>query len=135
MKTILFILFFMFCIQNIMSQDVTEIWTNYAGFWNSSEASPNSDLPDNSHELLAFEFINTSDNMIWNNKILNKPNLSASYISFNYPNDEVGKLIVNSLLKSRINLKLNILEALNIKKEIKLKTIQYRAKRSKTLEL
>ena len=33
---------------------VTEIWTNYGGFWNSSASSQNSILPDNSHELLAF---------------------------------------------------------------------------------
>ena len=132
MKTILIL---MFLIQNLMSPNANEISINYAGFWNSSESSPNSVLQDNSHEILAFEFINTSDNMIWNNKILYKPNLSASYISFNYLNDEVGKLMVNNLLISRIISKLIILEALDMEKEIKFKTIEYRAKRSETLEL
>jgi len=38
------------------SQDVTEIWTNYDGFWRSSSTSINPVKPENSHELLAFRF-------------------------------------------------------------------------------
>lgn len=36
--------------------DVNEVWTNFGGFWNSSSSSLNPTNPNNSHELLAFEF-------------------------------------------------------------------------------
>ncbi|MBB4602148.1 hypothetical protein HNQ93_002283 [Hymenobacter luteus] len=35
--------------------NITEIITDYGGFWQSSAAAPNPVLPDNSHDLLAFE--------------------------------------------------------------------------------
>jgi hypothetical protein len=38
------------------AQDVTEVWTNYGGFWNSSSTSISPVQPDNSNELLAFRF-------------------------------------------------------------------------------
>ena len=56
MKKILLIICVIFTFTHTQAQEVTEIWTNYDGFWNSSEASPNPILPDNSHELLAFKF-------------------------------------------------------------------------------
>ena len=135
MKTILFIIFLVFFIQNMMYQDVIEIWTNYKGFWNSSEASPNPVLPDNSHEILAFKFINTSCKMISSNIILVKSNASASYIPPNYLNDEVRKLIIDNLTLARINSKLNILEVFYKKQGNKLKTIDYRSKQSVDIEL
>ncbi len=37
------------------SSQVTQIWTDYQGFWTSSSSSINSTKPDNSHNLLAFK--------------------------------------------------------------------------------
>lgn len=56
MKNIYFLLFFVICGSSLFAQDVTEIWTNYDGFWNSSSTNINPVRPDNSHELLAFRY-------------------------------------------------------------------------------
>ena len=102
MKTIVFIVILVFCIQNIVSQDVTEIWTNFTGFWNSNDI----ELPDDFHELLAFNLIATSGSMIWNNELIDKHNASVSYIPTNYFSDEVSKLIIDDPYITSINSKL-----------------------------
>uniref|UniRef100_UPI00130059CC hypothetical protein n=1 Tax=Psychroflexus aestuariivivens TaxID=1795040 RepID=UPI00130059CC len=39
---------------------VTEIWTDYGGYWNSSSTNMNPVQPDNTHALLAFRFNGTN---------------------------------------------------------------------------
>jgi hypothetical protein len=51
-----FLICLLFVNVSIAQNNVTEIWTNYNGFWNSSSTSINPILPNNSHELLAFRF-------------------------------------------------------------------------------
>src|SRR5687768_6731831 len=40
----------------LKAQSVTEVITDYAGFWKSSSSAINAVKPDNSHNLLAFTF-------------------------------------------------------------------------------
>lgn len=51
--------FIVFVVVSTAQSNVTEIWTNYNGFWSSSATTINPVRPDNSHELLAFRFGST----------------------------------------------------------------------------
>ena len=55
----LYVLFLLLCFitfNSTVNAQVTEIWTDYNGFWRSSSTSINSIRPDNGHNLLAFRF-------------------------------------------------------------------------------
>lgn len=50
------LLFLLFCSQLSGAQAVTEIITDYKGYWKSAAAAPNAAKPDNAHNLLAFSY-------------------------------------------------------------------------------
>ncbi|GGE45057.1 T9SS type A sorting domain-containing protein [Psychroflexus planctonicus] len=57
--TILFLVLSLFGLLNAFGQNVDALWTDYNGYWNSSENNINSIEPDNSHNLLAFRYDGT----------------------------------------------------------------------------
>jgi hypothetical protein len=58
MKKIILFLALVLSVSTQAQVKVTQIWTDYGGFWTSSSTSPNSVEPDNSHNLLAFRVEN-----------------------------------------------------------------------------
>lgn len=75
--------------QTVADTEVTEIWTNYDGFWNAATGStpvPNVQ-PDNSHELLAYRFVeydasgNEISNTVYSTGV-NDAKLTAEGVSF-----------------------------------------------------
>lgn len=59
MKIKIFFGFFL-CLALSLSAQVTEVHTNYNGFWSSSSSSINSLNPDNSHDVLGFTYNGTT---------------------------------------------------------------------------
>lgn len=64
----LFVLFFASFAAH--SQAVTEVVTDYNGYWKSSSSAPNAIKPDNGHNLLAFRYNNTLYSTGVNNDLL-----------------------------------------------------------------
>lgn len=52
-------MFFLWTQLTIAQKIVTQIYSDYNGYWFSSTASVNTILPDNSHNLLAFKYEST----------------------------------------------------------------------------
>ncbi len=57
--------------------EIDEVWTDYGGFWNSSSTSINPVEPDNSHDLLAFEF-----NGVTYSTGVDDPTLTSNSVTF-----------------------------------------------------
>ncbi|MGB2087057.1 MAG: T9SS type A sorting domain-containing protein [Psychroflexus salarius] len=79
--SIVLILLFLGISLNTTAQ-VTEIWTDYQGYWRSSNTNFNSVKPDNTHNLLAFRFNGTVYSTNVNNAILDDNNVTYTSVDF-----------------------------------------------------
>ncbi|HEX8314832.1 MAG TPA: T9SS type A sorting domain-containing protein [Flavisolibacter sp.] len=73
---------FLFCTIAGSAQAVTEIVTDYKGFWQSGAAAINPVKPDNSHNLIAFTFNGIRYSTGVNNALLSSHGLSFSAADF-----------------------------------------------------
>lgn len=87
-------LVFLLLTYNAKSQ-VTEIWTDYQGYWNSSSSSINALKPDNTHHLLAFRYNGTIYSTDLDNTILDN-NSVTGYVSTNFRALPVSTLPVST---------------------------------------
>ena len=100
MKNKLLIAIFTLLTYGLSAQDVTEIYTNYNGFWSSSETSSNPLNPDNSHELLGFTWNGTTystgvdDTKLTNNGIGFTPLVVRALPIFELPTSGGGSYFV-----------------------------------------
>ncbi|HIB38471.1 T9SS type A sorting domain-containing protein [Mesonia sp.] len=78
---LLFLTMIVFFSVNVQAQ-VTEIYTNYLGYWKSTSTNQNSILPENSHAVLAFTASGTTYSTGVNDVILN--NQSVTYSAQNF---------------------------------------------------
>ena len=69
---------------NVTDAQVTEIWTDYQGFWRSSSSNINSIRPNNTHNLLAFRFNGIIYSTNVNNTILDNNGLMGMYNTLNF---------------------------------------------------
>jgi hypothetical protein len=79
-KLLLVLLLLAFSIE--IKAQVTQIWTDYDGYWTSSSTSINTVRPDNTHNLLAFRFNGTIYSTDVNNDILDAN--GVIYVSENF---------------------------------------------------
>ena len=78
---LLLLIVFVFFSLNSQAQ-VTEIYTNYLGYWKSTSTNINSIQPENSHAVLAFTASGTTYSTGVNDVILNNQNISYSAQNF-----------------------------------------------------